>query len=315
MTERGERHLDDGRIQALLDDELSPREGRRVREHLHTCARCRTEVRAWEELYLELGDLPALDPRAGFADRVLEALPSPAPEPQPLLARARDWLAGLVGAGQGHLAPGWLQQLVEGSLEAEEMVRAEQHLEECTACREELGGWRTLLVHLDELPRFTPSEDFAERVMAHVRVHNMALAFQPSRRERIAEWIRDRIPSTGKSWAALLGVGVTPAVLVGMVAHAVFSHPLATVGNVTSFFWLKGTDMIGQIVSAWLGGLVDSSLVVRLVSAFELLAHSPTAAASAITLASGLTMAAAWVLYRNLIATEPVDRSYAHSTL
>jgi anti-sigma factor RsiW len=91
------RHLTSEDIQDLLDQELSPSEDARVREHLSSCVRCRSEMEAWSLLFGELGSLPDLAPGPAFSRAVLERLSVR----EPVGARVRGWLAARVpGAGR-----------------------------------------------------------------------------------------------------------------------------------------------------------------------------------------------------------------------
>ncbi len=67
-------HLDNERIQNYLDGALEEKERVRAEEHLAQCSSCAQEMRAWEEVFGTLGELPYLEPSKGFEARVLEGL-------------------------------------------------------------------------------------------------------------------------------------------------------------------------------------------------------------------------------------------------
>lgn len=312
-------HLDAERMQALLDGTLPPGEAATVRGHVASCARCRAELEAWDVLFRGLDGLAEMSPAPGFADRVMEALPVSEPERLSLLARVRRWLGRepRSSAPDRHLAPGALQDFLEGLLAAPAASSVERHLERCRFCREEAEAWRGVMVGLDTLPTFAPSPGFAERIMAHVRVHNAVALVRPTARERVLGLLRGVSPRTRKRVAALAGAMVTPAVTVALVVYTVFSHPLVTVGTLSSFLWLKVQEAAGGAAAAVLGsgtggGLLESVATFRAWSVVEFLSGAPAAAAAVLGMTGGLTLVALWVLYRNLIATEPVDGHHAN---
>ena len=89
------RHLDTERLQEYAGDRIAADERAVVESHLHGCVRCAGEVAEWQALYRTLASLPAVQPRPGFADRVMarvqvRALPVWAPwvaQAQALAAR------------------------------------------------------------------------------------------------------------------------------------------------------------------------------------------------------------------------------------
>lgn len=317
--DRDGTHASTERLQALLDGGLGQAEARAVQEHVSDCARCRSELEAWSTLYAELGALDELAPSPGFTGRVLEALPHAAPRRLPLAARVRTrirtWLglerdAEPVVGGRHHLDVGGIQALLDGALAPERAVAMEVHLGRCRLCREEVEGWRGLMLHLDRLPRLEPSPVFAERVMAHVRVQSVVAAARPSLRERLANWVVLN-PGTRKRLAAIAGAGVTPAVTVVLVVWSVFSHPLVTPGNLASFLWLKAQGLLAGLASAVGGQLAESTAALQLYSVLEPLTRSAEVTAVALTLLGSLTVVAVWILYRNLFAADSAEYPYA----
>lgn len=313
-TQRDRTHVSADRMQALLDGGLGQTEVRAVREHVSTCARCRSELDAWSTLYGALDGLDELTPSPDFSARVMAGLPRPEPERLPLVARVRSWL-GLgrrtrPATAEAHPEPATLQELLDGALAARRARTVEAHLGGCRLCRDEVEGWRRVMVHLDRLPVLEPSAAFAERVMAHVRVQSAVAAARPSLRERVTNWLALN-PRTRKRLAALAGAGVTPAVTVALVAWTVFSHPLVTPGNLASFLWLKLQSLAGGLTGAAAGHLAENGAVVRIWQAVEPLTRSAEVTAAAATLLGGLTVAAVWILYRNLFTASPAEHGYA----
>lgn len=316
--DRDRTHASTERLQALLDGGLGQAEARAVQEHVSDCARCRSELEAWSTLYAELGTLDELAPSPGFTGRVLEALPRATPERLPLAARVRTRIRTWLGlerdteavAGGHHLDVGGIQALLDGALVPERAMAMEAHLGRCRLCREEVEGWRGLMLRLDRLPRLEPSPVFAERVMAHVRVQSVVAAARPSLRERLANWVVLN-PGTRKRLAAIAGAGVTPAVTVVLVAWTVFSHPLVTPGNLASFLWLKAQGLLSGVAAAVGGRLAESAAALQLYSVLEPLTRSAEVTAVALTLLGSLTVVAVWILYRNLFAANSAEYPYA----
>jgi hypothetical protein len=87
-----------------LDALLLGTEQEGVHFHLETCAECRALVVADRNVVVALESLPALAPRAGFADRVMAGVTRPVAVPRrlPALARAAAvalvFLSGLAGS-------------------------------------------------------------------------------------------------------------------------------------------------------------------------------------------------------------------------
>lgn len=255
-----------------------------------------------------------LAPSPGFTGRVLDALPRRAPRTIPLAARIRAWF----GRGRrpqpatvrGHVDAGAIQELLDGALAPERAAAAEAHLDGCRLCRDEVEGWRGLMVHLDRIPRLEPSPVFAERVMAHVRVQTAVTLARPGLRERLLNWLALN-PRTRKRVAALAGAGVTPAVTVALVAWTVFSHPLVTPANLMSFLALKVQGLATGLAGALASQLTESAAALQIYSVLEPLTRSPETAAAAFTLVGALTITALWILYRNLFAAASAEHGYA----
>lgn len=314
--ERKDRHPGEGALQGLLDGSLPEGEAERVRGHVSSCARCSAEMEAWELLFHGLADLEDIGPSAGFADRVMTSLPRE-PETRPLAARIREWLR--IGQRRvewaGHLDAARAQDLLDGALPRGELAAVEQHLHGCRLCREEVDGWRSLIVQLDGVPTLSPSPIFGERVMAHVRVRNAVATVRPTVGERLRAWAGEFAVRNRRRVAALAGAAVTPAVTVALLAYVVFSHPLVTIGNLLSFLWLKGQEAVGASASALLGEVLQSGVVLVAVDITRGLIATPGMAATLFALFGIGTLAAFWILYRNLIATHSVDGPYAHPSI
>jgi anti-sigma factor RsiW len=86
-----------------------------------------------------------------------------------------------------HLSAERLQALLEGDLPGRERRSAEEHVAECARCSAELDSWRVLFEDLSGLPAHGPGTEFADRVMANVRL--------PERRAPLAARVRARLAS------------------------------------------------------------------------------------------------------------------------
>ena len=297
-------HLSHERVQEWLDGQLTGAERARVQAHLERCFRCRGEVAEWQKLLTELAELPSLAPRPGFGGRVLHALGNEQRGKASLAARVWNRLARPFHAGLStrHLDSGRLQDVLEGSAGPLSSLIARRHVRACVPCRQEARAWSAMLGRLDRLPYLTPPSGFCDAVMARVRLPEPASARQALLRRALDQGRALAGVGERRAWAAAAGMALTPAVIAGVIAYAVFSHPLATVWNLLSFLWLRGTTLAG-LFGAWLTELlVQSAALFRAWLALDTLARSPAAAGAGLLACSALTLAAAWVLYRNLFA-------------
>lgn len=312
-------HLGAEPMQAFLEGELSGGEHARVEEHLAVCARCSAELDGWRLLFSELAELPALEPRAGFAERVLGGVVGN--ERLPIAARVRRRLSELVpalGAGR-HLAGQRLQDFVEGLLPARQAARIETHVDACFTCGRRVREWRAVFRRLDGLGRFAPADGFTERVIAAVRIHDRAPAAPavvgaPAWSRALAA-ARSLLPRTRRAWAAVSGVAVSPAVTAGLALYVVFSHPTLTPGALLSFAWWKATALGGTLWGTLLSATLESSQLFGIYSLAEYLSGAPIAFAGGVlgyTLACALALS---VLYKNLIAARPVEHRYARASV
>lgn len=301
-------HLSAERLQAFLDGELPGREQAAVRAHVDGCARCRTEMEAWESLFDDLGELATLAPSGAFRDRILESLPEKAGARE----RVRGWLGLESREGLGnHVGSPRLQEYMDGLVDGRLAARVEAHLDRCAVCRVELEELAAVARSVETLPRLVPSEGFQERVMAALRIQALAqTALAPTTlREKVTSWLRRRaVPSTPRGWAAALGTAVAPVATMALVLQAVFSHPRVTVGSLLSFVWFKVTELAQGMAGSLTASGLESSFVVEAWTFAREATQSPTLTAAGAALLSGLFMAALWVMYRNVFASHPEDQ-------
>ena len=321
-TPNDNRHPDAERLQAFLEEGLPKREHRLVEEHLGSCPRCAGEVEGWKTLFSELGDLRGFRPHEGFADRVMTRVRIP--EPTTLPARVRDRMAAFLGLGRtGHIDADVAQDLVEGLLPGRRAARVRRHIEDCGACAHQVEGFARVVRKLDALPRLAPSEAFAEGVMARVQLAPRAAARpavapfavnRPALAPAVSRWLaaaRNLLPSTRRAWAALSGAAVTPAVTLGLVAYAVFSHPAMTLGSLLSWMSWQISDLAGAAWSAGMGVLAQGVGALGLQGALDAAVSAPLAIAGGVVAYSALMALALRVLYKNLVPARTVELGHA----
>jgi hypothetical protein len=66
-----------------------------------------------------------------------------------------------------HLTTDEIELWAQGLLPAGRAI----HLADCSLCRIEAGRERRVILELVQLPHFAPRVDFADRVMAQVKIH------------------------------------------------------------------------------------------------------------------------------------------------
>jgi anti-sigma factor RsiW len=331
-TDGDMRHLTSEDIQDLLDQELSPSENARVREHLSSCVRCRSEMEGWSLLFSELGTLPDLAPGPAFSRAVLERLSVR----EPVGARVRGWLAARVPGrtATGHLSPEGIQEYLDQLLPGPRRVRVEAHLASCASCRQEVEGWEAVFGSLDGVERLAPPPGFPERVMARVRIPAPAAVSVPRAApaptpvpvgllaHRIFEGIpvvlgralalaRHVLPRTRRGWAIAGGVASAPTITLVALLYLVFSRPLLTAGAFLAYASWKVSALLGSMVALLGDRLLGSATLFRLWEGMQALAVSPLLLGFGGVVFSLLCAVALRVLHRNLLVA-PSNEGYAH---
>jgi len=304
MTSRdAPRHLTAEQIQALLDGTLAPGELAAAEAHRSSCARCTSEVEAWRTLLTRLDALataPLPEPSPDFAGRVIAAL-DVAPE------------------GAHHPGPELIGDYVERLLPAREAARVEAHVAACASCRHEIAVEERLVAALSTLPALAPSEGFAARVMAGVRIARPVPAVSVARPvpawNRALAWVRNALPQTRDAWAAVAGVALTPAVTACVTLYTVFSHPTLTLGGLASFLWWQAGDLLARAGGAAVAGVAESVPAFQAFTLAQSLIHSPLAVFGGVLAFTALAAVSAWVLFKNLLTTPTVDRTHVHASI
>ncbi len=309
MTQEHNGHIDPERMQAFLDGEISQEEMAVVQEHTVYCARCRSEIEAWEMLFSELDELEDEGPSVEFADRVMAGLA----EPTTVEVDAKGWLwQGGRGVSARHLTPGRIQNFLDGRLSNRRAVQVELHLTHCELCTSEMERCETVMTALEGLPQLAPSEGFSERVMAQWRVESLISAVAPpSVPTRIKTWLGGFLPVTRKGWAVVTSAAAAPPAIVAFLSFFVFSRPLVTPSTLASFLWWKISDVGAAFASGVKGAVLESATLFRAYAVMDAAAGSPLILGAGAFVFCFMVLAALWVLYRYLIATQSVNGRYA----
>jgi anti-sigma factor RsiW len=305
------RHLTSEQIQEFLDERLSPEEEAPIQEHLSACPHCLAEVEAWNLVFSDLGSLEELEPSPAFSKEILSQLPDPAPWG----ARLRGWFgAGAArGAQVGHFPVEDLQDYLEGTVSAPRAARVTAHLSACEPCRIERKGWERLFGALTSLGRFAPAPGFAQRVMAGVRIPSPVPAPWVRAGNRVLGTVRGFLPQTRRGWAIVGGIASAPTISMAALGYLLFSRPLFTVGNVTTYLSWKASALFSSLFSSVASAMLDSVALFRAYSLLGTLAESPLLIGVGSLVFSLMSAAALWVLYRNLVATPSAERRYARA--
>lgn len=313
-------HLTSETLQAYLEGELSRERAERVESHLTGCARCASERDAWELLFSELNEMPALEPSPGFADRVLEEAPAHPSLVRRLTDRVRSVLRNPAGEATEHLGPDRIQDLLDGAMGSRDWRSAHAHLDACTACRSEVEEWKGLFATLSSVPTLDPSPGFQDRVMASLQrarasgkltVPSVTTGWLAAAMQPVAVAARRVTPTTGRGWAWLGGVVSLPAVGLLAILGAVFAHPLLTFEGLAAFAQWRLADGLQGVFASLTGWIMESPL---LLTGWELATEVAASPGAAVAGAAGLwilVLVSAWIFYRNVIAPSFVAGHHA----
>lgn len=199
--------------------------------------------------------------------------------------------------------PQWMLDLfADGALAPREQVEVEAHIASCADCTAEVDASRMVIGALSEMPRFEPTPEFAEAVMARVRI---APVPWPVR-------VRQCLPQTRRGWALAIGALTAPLVPVVVLLAWLLSHPMVTVSGL----WYWGTTLVRD--TAWnAAGGVFAAMVERgnvgwvpdLIAAAARI--SPVVLLVTAGTVVGLTLLSGWSLNR-LLRTPSGGVAHAH---
>jgi anti-sigma factor RsiW len=161
-----------------------------------------------------------------------------------------------------HLTEWTLELLAESALPESEAAQAKRHLEQCDRCSAELEAYRVLASALSELPRFAPSVEFSDAVMARVK---MAPVTDP-----IYTRVVRLLPTTPRGWGMLVAAAVAPALpLIALVAW-VLTQPLVSLAGL----WQWTSDQVVETAQMMAAYIVERSDASGLLGAAEWVMHS-----------------------------------------
>ncbi len=295
-------------LQSWLEGELDAVRSAEVEAHLQACARCASEIEGWRLLFEELQELPKLAPSAHFQGPVLDRLSRSAPRPEPLPARLGRWLVGWIRlpgyrAGHGHLAPARIQALLDGPLPQRIRARVEAHLALCLRCAKEVAAWRAMLDDLNALPAVRPTAGFRDRVIQGLRERTaVVLVSTPTLSDRVRAGVLGIVPATRQARAFAAGLVLAPALGVLVLFAAVVANPLLTPVDLAAYLSWLASDALRAGFDWVVAEAAGSPILLQVVALTQLVVSSPASALSLVGAVWLTTMAAAWVLYRNIVA-------------
>ena len=278
------------RLFAYLDGELSPADRAAFQAEAAADPSLQAELRVFRSIFASMKDLESPAPPSDLEVTVIAALQT---RPTPL-HRLWNWFAGSL-----HGPPASpFDAILDGRLTTRQAAALSSLAARDAEAARVLAGWRRLGRELLRLPEFAPSDGFADRVMARVRLPEAP----PSRAGALVR-LRSLLPRRQERLAAASGIAFGPTAAVAGMAYLLFANnPLVTLGNLGSFLWNKGQD-------AFLGvsqGLIDAGVGIPAApGGFAGMVSAPAIAAS-LLLVGGLTLASAWILYRNIFRTTAV---------
>jgi hypothetical protein len=145
--------------------------------------------------------------------------------------------------------------------------------------------------------------------MAQVRVPTPEpLTHWKPTRGRILAWVRRLFPQTPRGWAVAGGVSLTPTITIGALIFLVFSRPLLTAENITSYLYWKASALLGPLFVSAYDSVMQSAALSRISGLLEVMAEFPLLVGCCGLVISLLSAGALWVLYKNLIVSSSDDR-------
>jgi hypothetical protein len=202
-----------------------------------------------------------------------------------------------------HLTAERLEAYVEGLLDRADRVVIESHLVGCPRCQQELDEWLALFAALSDLPELEPSPNFADRVMAHVRV-SPRLAWQ-EQAARASATIARVLPKTTFGWGLAAAFLALPVLLGGGLVAWLLSKSFVTPRSLWAFFSDQLADGVRTFAATAMSQLLQTNLAAWLgEQGSALLATAGSTGVGLIAAAAALTtVLSIWVLYRNLFRT------------
>ncbi len=300
------------RIFAYLDGELSPGQRAAFEADVARDSAMAADLASAQALFDSLNGLEKLSPAPDFAVRAMARLqlrPS-------LWARLWGWVAG-TGPPVVHNP---LAALIDGGLPRRQASAIAAFARSNAEATEALARWKSLHERLDRLPALAPGATLPLRVMAQLPVAR-ALPRRSRTAAFLAERARQLLPRPQERLAAVSGAAFGPAAVVASLAWVVFRNPLVTTSDVAGFVADKAGAAATGIAGTFIGGLGDNTAQDAWGAGSwgsgawgfwqEATASAPAVAAGLVVFAA-LSVASAWVLYRNArVRVSAMERRYA----
>lgn len=203
-----------------------------------------------------------------------------------------------------HLTRTTVEELADGLMTGPDRQQAEAHLRRCTACSAEFDAAQSLFLSLAALPRFAPSAEFADLVMARIQV--------TPRASPIFAWIRHWAPETRRGWSALIAALLAPMLPILGFAVWVISNPTISASAVLHWSVLQGRSSLAQGMASAASYGAESGLTSWLDSIYLMFRNVPMDAlvAAGVLLAVAIPLSA-WSLVR-LARTPSGNVTYAN---
>lgn len=335
MFTKDDGHLSAQALQEFLEEALSRDEAARVEEHLSSCSRCSAELEAWRALVTRLDGLEAdASPSAEFAEKVMARVPVQ----RSRWHRLRSWLAHRipalqpngrrvdVGAGgrSGHPTSDRLQDFAEGLVADRLRPRIEAHVARCAPCTREVEEWQALMGSMASLPYASPAPDFRERVMAEVQIATAETADEKKARaneeskawawvDRALDRVGGLIPESPRGRTAAGALLLMPVAALAVVVYYVARQPLVDFQSLVAYGWWQISEGLSVLAAFAVARLLESPVVLQALDWIAAAVSAPGAALAGLLALWTVCLAAAWVLYRNLITPRTTTGSHVHT--
>ena len=310
-SERKTRALDPGtrRVFSYLDGELPARERDAFEAEIASDRVLAADVAAWRVLLATLDEVAPFTPSPDFRVRVLASL------------NARQswwaWLGDRLRGGSPARVPNVFGALMDEGLTTRQARALTAFVARDPEAAAALARWRSLYRELEILPGFAPSEGFADRVMARVRVRGRQRVMRPgvvrsgaglpglpvaTRHWALARnWIGERWPSPRDRLAAMSGLAVGPVAALLVTLHMLSGNPLLTTSNVASFLRTRAGATMSRLADTLFGSPSAHPAMGRIAGILDGSALSGLTLAAGLVVFGVLTLTSAWILYTNVI--------------
>ncbi len=305
------------RIFSYLDDEMSDGERAAFEGRLGTDPLLAAEVESHRVLLAALDEMAVFSPSPDFRMRVLASL----------AVRESWWVRiGHRVRSAASPAPNLFTALLDEGLAPRQARALMAFVERDRAAAATLENWRRLFRALESLPALDPSEGFADRVMARVGTLERQRSSRPAvvrvgagialppfaarHLARAREWTGRRWPTPHERFAVTSGMAVGPVAAFLVTLHMLSGNPLLTASNVASFVQARTGATLARLSDAVFAGPPANSAMGRIAGILDGWVPSGPATSAGLAVFGVLTLASAWVLYRNVIK---VSRSEIHN--